>query len=161
RQMPPQGFAPLEADESASVVSWIEGALARADAEAPPDPGRVTARRLNRTEYDNTVRDLLGVDLHAAADFPQDDAGYGFDNNGDALAVSPALMEKSVRAAERVVRTALFGPDVRKPSLVRLTAARAQIEGNPLVPAEYDTSGLSLANSVHAVHRFPVEATYV
>src|SRR5262249_15012242 len=60
-----------------------------------------------------------------------------------------------------VARTALYGPDVRKPSLVRLTAARAQLEGSPIVPAEYDTSGLSLANSVHAVHRFPVDATYV
>jgi hypothetical protein len=161
RQMPPAGFPPLPDEEGKALLDWIEGVLARAEAEAPPNPGRVTARRLNRTEYDNTVRDLLGVDLRPAADFPQDDSGYGFDNNGDVLSISPALMEKYVLAAEKVARAALLGPEARKPSLVRLSAARAQIEGSPVVPAEYDTTGLSLANSVHATHRFPVDATYV
>ena len=61
-------------------------------------PGRVTARRLNRAEYNNTVRDLLGVELRPADDFPQDDSGYGFDNIGDVLSLSPALMEKYLTA---------------------------------------------------------------
>ena len=58
----------------------LRAELARIEKATPPDPGRITARRLNRTEYNNTIRDLLGVDTHPADDFPQDDAGYGFDN---------------------------------------------------------------------------------
>ncbi len=79
---------------SASSPTGSRPTFERAEAGGPPDPGRVTARRLNRTEYDNSVRDLLGVDLRLAEDFPQDDTGYGFDNNGDVLSLSPALMEK-------------------------------------------------------------------
>ena len=69
-------------------------ALARRERAGPPDPGRVTIRRLNRTEYTNTIRDLLGVEFNAAADFPSDDVGYGFDNIGDVLTLPPLLMEK-------------------------------------------------------------------
>ena len=67
RVMPPPGFPPVTEAERKAMVEWIETTLARADALAPPNPGRVTARRLNRTEYDNSVRDLLGVDLRPAA----------------------------------------------------------------------------------------------
>src|SRR5262245_5780857 len=58
------------------------------------DPGRVTIHRLNRSEYNNTVSDLLGLSLRPADDFPPDDHGYGFDNNADVLALAPALVEK-------------------------------------------------------------------
>src|SRR5467141_2035736 len=90
--------------------------------------GRVTARRLNRVEYDNSVRDLLGVDLHPADDFPQDDSGYGFDNIGDVLSLSPVLMEKYLTAAEKISRTAIFGVEPLKPTLVRL---RATVQSQP------------------------------
>jgi mono/diheme cytochrome c family protein len=159
--MPPAGFPALSEGDVKTVTEWIEATLAKADEEAPPDPGRVTARRLNRTEYDNTVRDLLGVDLRPADDFAQDDAGYGFDNIGDVLSVSPALMERYVTAAERVARAALFGADAPKPALVRLQAARGKIEPSPIPLFDYDTTGLSLPNAVHALHRFPVGAEYV
>ena len=161
RQMPAAPFPPLADTELELVTRWIETAFARQDAAAPPDPGRVTARRLNRVEYDNSVRDLLGVDLRPALDFPQDDSGYGFDNNGDVLSLSPALMERYVTAAERVARAALFGPDAPRPGLVRLEATRARVEASPVVPSEYDATGLTLRNAVHAVHRFPVTADYV
>ena len=59
-----------------------------------PDPGRVTLRRLNRVEYHNTIRDLLGYDFKTTEEFPADDTGYGFDNIGDVLSVSPLLLEK-------------------------------------------------------------------
>ena len=72
-----------------------------------PDPGRVTIRRLNRAEYNNTIRDLTGVSFHPAADFPIDDAGYGFDNIGDVLTLSPMLMEKYVAAAGKVMDLAM------------------------------------------------------
>ena len=159
--MPPQGFPALSDAEIEAVTGFIEGAFERAEAAAPPDPGRVTARRLNRVEYDNSVRDLLGVDLRAADDFPQDDTGYGFDNNGDVLSLSPALMEKYVISAERVARAALRGPDAPAPGLVRLQSTRAKIEPSPLVQQDYDPTGLSLRNAVHAAHRFPVTAEYV
>ena len=68
-----------------------------------PDPGRVTVRRLNRVEYRNTVHDLLGVDYNTDHEFPPDDTGFGFDNIGDALTMSPMLMEKYVAAAQTIV----------------------------------------------------------
>jgi hypothetical protein len=71
------------------------------------EPGRVTMRRLNRTDYDNTVRDLLGTDQQPALDFPADDFGYGFDNIGDVLALSPLLFEKAEAAARTLVEDAL------------------------------------------------------
>ena len=162
RQMPPPGWpAPDPADVEA-VARWIEDAFARADREAPPDPGRVTARRLNRTEYDNTLRDLLGVALDLARDFPQDDAGYGFDNIGDVLSVSPILMEKYVAAAEKAARLALFGPGETKPTLVRhQPLLRGKVRTSPTPLSEYDVTGLSLPNALHVAHRFPVEGEYV
>ena len=72
-----------------------------------PDPGRVTVRRLNRVEYRNTVKDLLGVDYNTDHEFPPDDTGFGFDNIGDALTTSPMLMEKYVAAAQTVIAEAV------------------------------------------------------
>ncbi len=73
-----------------------------------PDPGRVTARRLNRIEYRNTIRDLMGgFDFNSEAEFPPDDSGNGFDNNGDVLTVSPLLLEKYLSAAEFIVDKAV------------------------------------------------------
>jgi cytochrome c553 len=160
-QMPPPPMPrPAEADVQA-ITKWIEEGLARADAAAPPDPGRVTARRLNRTEYDHTVRDLLGVDLRASADFPQDDSGYGFDNIGDVLSLSPVLMEKYLAAAERISQAALFGPVEGKPTVVRVQPPGGKVEPSPKPLRDYDLSGLSLPNAVHSIQRFPVEGDYV
>src|SRR5262249_31207073 len=75
------------------------------------DPGRVTIRRLNRTEYNNTVRDLLGVDIKPAEDFPSDDVGYGFDHIGDVLSMPPVLLERYLAAAEKVVDAAILTSD--------------------------------------------------
>ena len=72
------------------------------DRIAKPDPGRVTMRRLNRVEYRNTVRDLLGVDFDPTESFPSDDIGHGFDNIGDVLSLSPVLMERYLDAAETI-----------------------------------------------------------
>ncbi len=73
---------------------------------AARDPGRVTLHRLNRAEYNNTVRDLLGDTSAPASDFPPDDHGFGFDNNADVLSMSPLLMEKYSHAAEALVEAA-------------------------------------------------------
>jgi hypothetical protein len=161
RQMPPPPMPRPDAAQTDAVVSWLDGQLAALEAALPPNPGRVTARRLNRTEYDNTVRDLLGVNLRPADAFPHDDAGYGFDNIGDVLSVSPVLLEKYLKAAESVSRAALFGPGPLKPTLTRLQPMGAKIEPSTTVPADYDEIGLSLPNALHVMHRFPVDAEYV
>ena len=98
---PPEGEQPsMEASEA--FVSHIESIFEHADLTAKPDPGRITVRRLNRVEYKNTVRDLLGADFNPTENFPADDVGYGFDNIGDVLTVSPLLMERYLEAAEAI-----------------------------------------------------------
>src|SRR5262249_1417145 len=82
-------------------------------------------------------------------------------NIGDVLSLSPALMEKYIAAAERVVRTAVFGYETIKPTLVRL-----QSPGRKIIPSkkplfEYDLTGLSLPNALHVTHRFPVDGEHV
>jgi hypothetical protein len=169
--MPPAKMPRPKPEDVAVVTQWLSHQLAMeppkrdvAGAAAKPaemSPGRVTARRLNRIEYDNTVRDLLGVDLHASDDFPQDDSGYGFDNIGDVLSLSPVLMEKYLSAAEKISRIAIFGVEPMKPTLVRLRAPdrTVQPQMNPLT--DYDRSGLNLPNAIHTTYRFPVDAEYV
>jgi hypothetical protein len=88
-------------------INRVERTLEEAALKAPPDPGRVTMRRLNRTEYAHTIRVLLGVDFNPRADFPADEVGYGFDNIGDVLMLSPLLMERYLTAAESIVERAL------------------------------------------------------
>jgi hypothetical protein len=101
---------PSEA-EARAICQWIDRAFFDVDCSQCQDPGHVTIRRLNRAEYNNTVRDLLGVTIRPADDFPSDDVGNGFDNMGDVLSLSPLLMEKYVAAAERLASVALFGVD--------------------------------------------------
>ena len=101
-EMPPPGAPRPSPDEVQALAAFLAGEFERADRSLPPDPGRVTARRLNRTEYANTIRDLLAVDFRADREFPADDSGHGFDNIADVLTVSPILMEKYLRAAERI-----------------------------------------------------------
>ncbi len=90
--------------------------------QGPRDPGHVTLHRLNRAEYDNTVRDLLGDTTRPARDFPADDHGYGFDNNADVLSLAPLLMEKYAAAAEKLVEATWKQDATRTPPLVRTCA---------------------------------------
>lgn len=106
-EMPPAGMPKPALDEVAAVDAFIREKFAAADAAIEPDPGRVTARRLNRTEYANTIRDLLGVSFNAQNDFPTDDSGHGFDNIGDVLTISPMLMERYMGAAETIASRAI------------------------------------------------------
>jgi hypothetical protein len=95
---------------------------------APPassDPGRVTLHRLNRAEYNNTVRDLLHTRLRPADDFPADDFGYGFDNIADVLSISPLHVEMYERAAHQVLDEALEAP-IRAPQSFRIEAEDAE-----------------------------------
>jgi hypothetical protein len=118
--MPPAGSPQPSKAEVVAIIKLMD--------QSGDDPGRVTTRRLNRAEYNNTIRDLLGVSLHPADEFPLDDAGYGFDNIGDVLSVSPMLMEKYAAAARAVSRAAIYGEPVpRKPvKLVRFLGKKSQ-----------------------------------
>lgn len=104
--MPPSDEDQFATEEKKKLLAWIEKDVFKLDA-ANPDPGRVTIRRLNRTEYQNAVFDLLGVEYDTREAFPADDTGYGFDNIGDVLSMSPLLMEKYIAAADEVVALAL------------------------------------------------------
>lgn len=111
--MPPPNKPRPTLAEIEAITGWIErDYLAAQCAEGRP-PAPVVIRRLNRQEYDNTIRDLLGVDLKLAAErFPADDVGFGFDNVGSALNVSPVLVEKYLDAAEAALAAAIRPPDV-------------------------------------------------
>jgi hypothetical protein len=135
--------------------------VASAQPQEGGDASRVTARRLNRAEYNNTISDLLGIDVRPADDFPQDDSGYGFDNIADVLSISPVLMEKYISAADKVARLALFGPPSLEPTVTRLRSEGRRVVEARSVPAEYDVTGLSLPNAFHSVHRIAVEGEYV
>ena len=100
--MPPPKKPQPDAAAREKLDHWIKYGAFGIDPQNP-DPGRVTVRRMNRVEYRNTVRDLLGVEFNALAEFPPDDTGYGFDNIGDVLTVSPMLLEKYLAAAYQVV----------------------------------------------------------
>lgn len=107
-EMPPEGRKkrPNE-EERALLAGWTRHTLDTFYRTAPPDPGRVTVRRLNRVEYNNVIRDLMKVEFKPADDFPADDTGYGFDNIGDVLSMSPLLMEKYLDAAEKISKSAV------------------------------------------------------
>ena len=111
-EMPPKGKPQPAAAAKEALIGWVEATLTAVNCAAPKDPGRVTLRRLNRAEYNNTVRDLCGVELTPADDFPSDDVGYGFDNIGDVLSLPPILLEKYLAAADKVLDVALPGPQV-------------------------------------------------
>ncbi|HTV00976.1 MAG TPA: DUF1592 domain-containing protein [Luteitalea sp.] len=160
-EMPPEDEERPDPKEAEAVGQWFEAEFARLERVTPPDPGRITARRLNRTEYNNTVRDLFGIDVRPADDFPQDDAGYGFDNIADVLSLSPVLLEKYMVASEKVVRTAMFGHEAEPPSLIRLRSANAVVAPSRVVPDSYDHSGLSLPNATHASQRIAVPGEYL
>jgi hypothetical protein len=104
--MPPRGKRRPTAEQIAQLESWIKYSAFAIDPRNP-DPGRVTLRRLNRTEYRNTIRDLMGIDFNATAEFPADDTGHGFDTIGDVLTISPLLLEKYIGAAKSIVAQAV------------------------------------------------------
>ena len=116
-EMPPKGVArPAQADID-HLARFVEGIYDKIDQSRPQDPGRVVARRLNRAEYANTVRDLVAVEFPAGQQFPTDDLGYGFDNIASVLTISPLLMERYVAAAELIASRALGADPLPKKPL--------------------------------------------
>jgi hypothetical protein len=107
-EMPPTERPRPGASECESFLKSVKTIFDIADRNAKPDPGRVTVRRLNKVEYNNTVHDLVGIDFNASEDFPSDDVGHGFDNIGDVLTLPPILMERYLAAAESIVQRAIL-----------------------------------------------------
>jgi len=115
--MPADGNPRLSPKDQTTLDRWIKFTAFGVDPQHL-DPGRVTAHRLNRLEYRNTIRDLLGVTFDTEKEFPSDDIGYGFDNIADVLNVSPLLMEKYLAAAQTVVDQAVPGAAFVEPTQV-------------------------------------------
>ncbi len=157
-EMPPEDKPRPTPAEAARISSWVKWAGRRAAAAERRDPGRVTIRRLNRAEYNNTVRDLLGLDLKPADDFPSDDVGYGFDNIGDVLSMPPILVERYLIAADRIARAAIVAEVEPKPR-----ARAVQVERLAPTPAGSmirDGALLMTGGTVGLRHTFPADAEY-
>src|SRR5262249_11684017 len=142
--------------------AWLEAFVARMDRQTAAGSARVVIRRLNRAEYNNTVRDLLGVDFRPADDFPPDVPGHGFDNVGGTLTVAPALVEKDLTAAEQGAGPALSGVEPLKPERVlhQPFFTADAFSKNKSVQFDYDETGMSLPSALHVVQRFPVAGEY-
>jgi hypothetical protein len=104
--MPPQGKFRPTPEETAAIAAWVKAEVFDIDPRNP-DPGHVVVRRVNRTEYRNTIRDLTGIEFNTFEEFPPDDTSYGFDNVGSTLTVSPLHMEKYIRAAQDIAEQAV------------------------------------------------------
>ena len=159
--MPPKKSKaqPTKADRDVAV-GYIENTLIKIDCTAPKDAGRVTLRRLNRAEYNNTIRDLCGVDFKPAEGFPSDDVGYGFDNIGDVLSLQPVLIEKYLAAADEILTKAVPVLDPIKSAKQRfgqqnlITFPRGVKKDNKIVFAVEGSAALEKFN-------FPAEGEYV
>ena len=112
--MPPAGVPRPDKAGYDSFATYLETALDRA-AAATPNPGRPAIHRLNRAEYSNAIRDLLALEIDGASLLPADDSGYGFDNIGDVLSVSPMLMERYMSVAKQISRLAIGDLNIRMP----------------------------------------------
>lgn len=149
--MPPAKKKQPTAEQKQQLEAWIKEAVFRVD-PSDPDPGRVTVRRLNRVEYRNTIRDLMGIEFDTQAEFPADDTGHGFDNIGDVLTVSPMLLEKYLAAARTIVTRAV--PAVsRVPVEEEIPGKRFAREG---LVANGNALSLSYYETNRATHRLPV-----
>ncbi len=152
--MPPIEKPQPSLEQRKALIDWIESDVYNIDCNNP-DPGRVTIRRLNRMEYNNVIRDLFGINFRPAEDFPADDSGYGFDNIGDVLSLSPLQIEKYLKAAEQVLERAIVsGPS--EPEVIEIASDQMQ-GGNE---SGY-TRWLSSNGDIVARHLVDREGTYV
>ena len=152
--MPPPGMPRPDAGAIKGFAASLENGIDKA-AASEPNAGAPALHRLNRTEYHNSIRDLLAVDVDVASLLPADDMSHGFDNMSDVLTISPALMEGYIRAASRISREAVG--DRNAPSVTvtyhepRVINQNRHIEGTP-----FGTRG-----GLAVVHDFPADGEYV
>jgi hypothetical protein len=155
REMPPIGRPRPEAAEYASAITSLEIALDRAAAQAP-NAGRIAVHRLNRTQYANAIRDVLGLEVDVQTLLRPDETGYGFDNIADVLTISPGLMEEYKLAAWKVSRLAVGDPTMR-PSVATYQVSRF-LDQAYRVDEElpFGTRGGTVIK-----HTFPLDGEYV
>src|ERR1017187_9906988 len=161
-QMPPPGLPRPDVAAAAGFSKWLETAL-DAEAAAHPNPGHPAIHRLNRAEYSNAVRDVLGLDVNAGAWLPVDDSGYGFDNISDVLSLSSTLLDNYLVAARKISRLALGDPSIKP---VEATfEPRRETGGNRPVPTRLDWVSddfpFNSAGGVSVRYYFPLHAEYV
>ena len=163
RAMPPPGRRRPDNSTYDAVATWLETEIDRAVA-ARPNPGRpADLHRLNRTEYANAVRDLLGVEIDGSSMLPPDEQSQGFDTNADALTVVPALLDRYLTAAGKISRLAIGDPTLR-PGFERYTAVkhnpneRTQLWQTERLSEEFP---LGSRGGIAARHYFPVDGEYV
>jgi len=135
--MPPEDSAMPSESERRRLGDAIDQAVFNVTCDLRQRSGRVTARRLNRVEYNHTIRDLFGVEIDVTGDFPSDEVGGGFDNNADVLAMPPMLFEKYLAAAERVAATVLIDPSTIKKDSIELSGERIAITGEGYTESFY------------------------
>jgi Protein of unknown function (DUF1592)/Protein of unknown function (DUF1588)/Protein of unknown function (DUF1585)/Protein of unknown function (DUF1587)/Protein of unknown function (DUF1595)/Ca-dependent carbohydrate-binding module xylan-binding/Planctomycete cytochrome C len=157
--MPPDERPQPSREEVARLSRWVKSSRALVDCGRTFDPGRVTIRRLNRLEYNNTIRDLVGVDFHPADDFPSDDVGYGFDNIGDVLSLPPLLMEKYLAAAETISEMAI-GAKPRPQSVKTWDAEALASVTNGSSRGEFGVV-LTSESEITVNHAFPKNGDYL
>ena len=154
-EMPPPKRERPTAEEANVFFAWLKAELPARVAR----PGRVTLRRLNRREYANTVRDLLGVDFPVRDRLPADDVGHGFDNIGDVLSMPPALLEKYVDAAEEIAARAILLPEPDDAPRMRVAGGDLEVAGG----GKRTRGGVWLSSNgaAHARFRFPRDGEYL
>ncbi len=155
RTMPPAPRPRPDAESYAALVAYFETALDRA-AEAAPDPGRPALQRLNRAEYVNAVRDLLALEVDGQALLPADESGYGFDNIGDVLTVSPGLLDRYLLAAAKISRLAVGDPTLRPTTALYRTSPLLAQDGRVSEDLPFGSRG-----GLAVRHHFPLDAEYV
>lgn len=140
-EMPPLDHDALpDAAARAEFAAAVQARLAVEVPKLPVDPGRSTVRRLNRTQWENCVRDLFGVEVSTAG-FPADDLGYGFDTVGDALTFSTLHLEKYLAAADAVAAAVIDGEDPARPTRRRCDGSEFEvIEGGLVLQNDGRTS---------------------
>jgi mono/diheme cytochrome c family protein len=143
---------------AAAMVTYLETTLDRA-ALAHPDPGRAPVHRLNRAEYSNAVRDLLGVDVRPGEWLPVDDSGYGFDNIAAVLSTSPTLLDRYMSTARKISRLAVGDMTMRAVEDI-YDAKRDPVKGTRNEQLNDDLPFDSRAG-LTVKHYFPLDAEYV
>ncbi len=157
--MPPEKKPQPSGLQKELIVRFVDGQLSKFDCKTDHNPGRVTLRRLNKEEYRNTVRELLRVD-YQPEDFPNDDVGYGFDNIGDVLSLSPMLMEKFMGAAEEIAAKAIVSGSPGSEAARKLKGSEFETQDSGI--ERLDNGTLSLARTGGATRgmEFPVKGEY-
>ncbi len=153
--MPPAGMPRPDQATYDSFATYLETALDSA-AAAHPNPGRPVLHRLNRVEYTNAVHDLLAVEIDGETLLPADDSRYGFDNIGDVLTVSPALLERYLSAARKISRLAIGDPDI-SPVFEGYTVPKYFVQDDRMNEAlPFGSRG-----GIAVRHHFPLDGEYL